>query len=430
MTERKLLIKKLDRERVARREAERITEEQNAELIRINEELIRAKKAQELFLANMSHEIRTPMNGVVGMASLLAETSLSAAQREFVDTIQEAAGNLIRIINDILDLSKIEKGMVQFEAIDFDLPSLLKKLKNILLPRADQKNIALETIIAAGIPTTIKGDPTRLNQILSNLADNAIKFTEKGFVKICVETVEEKDQSIKLRFCVHDSGIGIPASRIHAIFEKYTQADSNTTRLYGGTGLGLSIARNLVELQGGKLQVSSVEGEGSHFSFEIPFEKTGAIPEKKTGENSTFPIEKRVLIVEDNVINQRVAQLFLKKWGLSAEIADNGRIALEKLAQEKFDLILMDIHMPELDGIETTQAIRSSTVESLRNIPIIAMTASTLMTDMDHYKSVGMNGYISKPFKGKDLYETIRAAIFTNVDCPPYQETPRPKAVA
>lgn len=428
MTERKLLIRKLDRERVARREAERITDEKNIELQAINEELIRAKKAQELFLANMSHEIRTPMNGVVGMASLLAETPLDATQKEFVDTIQVAAGNLIRIINDILDLSKIEKGMVMFEQIDFDLISMLAKLRNILLPRTEQKGIAFDILYGEHVPQMIKGDPTRLNQILSNLADNAIKFTQAGSVTIAVDVMEERATSTTLRFRVEDTGIGIPENRILSIFEKYTQADTNTTRLYGGTGLGLSIAKNLVELHGSTLEVQSELYVGSCFSFSIDCEKAAAPHQKKTPENSIFPFAKRVLIVEDNVINQRVAHLFLKKWGLDAEIADNGRIALEKLRAAHFDLILMDIHMPEMDGIETTHAIRTSFPAPVSSIPIIAMTASTLITDVDHFKLSGMNGYLSKPFKGRDLHEKICETIFPEEKCLPYAEPAKTEA--
>lgn len=411
MTELELYKKKFERERAARKDAERITEDKSLALYLTNQELRRAKKAQELFLANMSHEIRTPMNGVLGMAALLADTPLTEEQTEYVNTIKIASAGLIRIINDILDLSKIEDHKVTFENIPIHLAELLKNLINILGHKASQKGIQLSVEISPLLPTEIIGDPTRLGQILTNLIDNAIKFTEQGMVKLHVSGTKKTDTMYEIRFCISDSGIGIPENRLSAIFEKYIQADTNTTRKYGGTGLGLPIAKKLIELQGGTLDVTSIIDRGSTFCFTIPYKIAEVNVEQVIPKFTPVHLNKRVLIVEDNVINQRVAQLFLNKWGLTVDIAENGKIALEKLLAKTYDLILMDIHMPEMDGIQATTAIRTTFEKPCCDIPIIAMTASTLFTDIDHYKAIGMNDYISKPFKGQDLYEKIAAAV-------------------
>lgn len=409
MDETDLLKRKIERERVARKEAENILEKKSLELYLTNQELKEAKQAEELFLASMSHEIRTPMNGIMGMTELLRNTTLDEEQLEYVNTIKDASNNLLTIINDILDLSKIEAGKINIEHIPFSLANDLKSLNNMVRPKADQKNVSIRIVIDEQIPPLLIGDPTRLNQILLNLVGNSIKFSEQGEIKVDVSIVERIGDKMILEFSIQDTGIGIAEDKLDKIFEHYSQAESSTARKYGGTGLGLSICKKLVELQGGTIRVSSKLNAGTTFTFILPF-VAGEKPDlsKNTLDPEKFALDNaRILLVEDNIINQRLAYLTLSKWGALVDIASNGKIAIEKLETNVYDVILMDLNMPEMDGIETTDYIRNSLDEPLSGIPIIALTASAISPD----EWPGMNDFILKPFRTEELYSKIKIIL-------------------
>lgn len=368
-----------------------------------------AKKVQELFLANMSHEIRTPINGIIGMVQLIDTTSLSLEQREYSDIIKESASNLLVIINDILDVSKMRVGKIQLEKVNYSLQGMVKNLMTIFKLRTDEKGIGLNADIAEHIPSFLSGDPVRLNQILNNLLSNAIKFTEKGEVHLQITTLEENAESITLQFAVKDSGIGIPADKKDSVFESFTQASENTTRKYGGTGLGLTICKQLIELQGGKLSVISEVDKGSTFSFYIPINK---IKEGKPDEIIVTPAKNydmndlNILLAEDNLINQKVASILLTKKGANVDIANNGSEVLDLLEKKEYCVILMDVNMPVLDGFETTKIIRKKETP-YQSVPIIALTASVFASEREKCLNAGMDDYLSKPFNAEELYEKI-----------------------
>ncbi len=373
-------------------------------------EAARANAAKSEFLANMSHELRTPMNGVIAMAGLLSSTPLSGEQRNYVGLIRKSGKQLMAIINDILDYSKIEARRMGVEEVPFKLAGIMDELIPILQPGADEKGLALSCRIEPDVPAIVRGDPARLRQILLNLSSNAVKFTENGSVTIRVSVESLEEQRLTLCFTVSDTGIGIAPDQLPQIFEPFTQADSTTTRRFGGTGLGLSISRQLVELMGGKLEVSSKEGEGSVFSFtarfgQISTGETGLVAEEKINElikQSVSYSDQRgkfkILVVEDNPINQKVAVALLEKAGFRHALAESGYEALQRLETEPFDLVLMDCQMPGLDGYETTMLIRSANVAVMRNdMPIIAMTANALEGDREKCLEAGMDDYIPKP---------------------------------
>ncbi len=364
-----------------------------------------AKEMQQTFLGKMSHEIRTPMNGVVGMVNLLNTTQLTDEQKEFVDGIRESSKNMIRIINDILDVTKIESGKLIFEETEFILKNLVNSVIFTLKAVADEKNIQLISQIDSQIPDSLIADPVRLNQILLNLADNALKFTDKGSVSITVLQKELTADGVTLEFIIADTGIGIPQNKINKIFESFTQAQSDTTRKYGGTGLGLTIAKQLIEQQNGQIKVTSKEGRGTTFTFTFHFKlNKGAneVPEKTQLVNMKMHAltDCRVLLVEDNIMNQRVAKYTIEKWGAKVTIAESGHKALELLSRNKYDIILMDIQMPEMNGIQTTTKIRK---ELKNKTPIMAMTASVMQGERENCMKAGMNDYISKPFNPAEL---------------------------
>jgi PAS domain S-box-containing protein len=369
-------------------------------------------KVREIFLANMSHEIRTPMNAILGFTRLLFESELTKEQRSFIDAIHFSGENLLVIINDILDLSKIQSGKMTIEKCEFNLPDLINGISTVLLPKAQEKRLKLVSKIGESVPTVIKGDPVRLNQVLTNLISNAIKFTSFGSVSLDISSINSENGNVLLKFKVKDSGIGIPSEKLNAIFDSFVQASSDTTRKYGGTGLGLSIVKSLVTLQEGEIVVDSEPGLGSTFTVLLPFElgNTNVSPIQQNffaGHESMDQIrDANILVVEDNAVNQLLVKKVLQRTGCTTDVASNGLEALERIKMKRYDLILMDIQMPEMDGYEATEYIRNS-MPLHSDIPIIAMTAHAFSSDVTRCISAGMNDYISKPFKAEDLYSKI-----------------------
>lgn len=379
------------------------------ELIHSKEMAEAATKAKAIFLANMSHEIRTPMNGIVGMVDILKKTTLTDEQIEYLDIIEISGENLLMIINDILDFSKIEAGQITFESIRFNLNDEVEEVVKLLKYKADQKKLELSYHLSPNIPEMLIGDPLRLKQVLINLCNNSIKFTSSGFVKIRVETILQHENKIKLKFEVQDTGIGISPENQLKLFKSFSQADTSTTRKFGGTGLGLAISKNLVQLMGGNIGIISEEGNGAIFYFDGEFGVSGqSLPVQEKTEFATpknSAAKLKILLAEDNVINQKVAILNLEKLGHSVSVAPNGIKAVEMFKNEAFDAIFMDIQMPEMDGVEATAIIRDWEQKNGINnrIPIIAMTANTLRSDKEIFISVGMDDYLGKPFNAAEI---------------------------
>lgn len=370
-----------------------------------------AAVAKQQFLSTMSHEIRTPMNAVIGMTYLLLQEEPREDQLEYLNALKFSGENLLVLINDILDFSKIDSGKVFFEEISFSIKDLVYGIKQTLIYRAEEKGLKLMVMVDTNIPEFVLGDSARLNQVLTNLIGNAIKFTEKGSVKIEISLKKQTNRSIEIEFSVQDTGIGIPADKLDYIFERFTQASTDTTRIYGGTGLGLAISKKLLNLQNSEIQAESTPGKGSRFFFRLAFQKS----DEKSPQVSAFEPEeklellkgKRVLVAEDNMINQIVAQKFLVKKGMEVDLAENGEDALDKIAKNEYDLILMDLHMPEMNGYDATKSIRNSNDPKISSIPIIAITASVMMEVQGQIRESGMNDFILKPFNPNELYHKI-----------------------
>jgi signal transduction histidine kinase/FixJ family two-component response regulator len=368
-----------------------------------------AARMKENFLANMSHEIRTPLNAIIGFSNLLEGTPLTAEQNEFVQSVRTAGKNLLTIVNDILDLSKIEAGMLQLEQIPFSLAALTDSVRVMLQPAAAEKGILLDVGTDPDLPPVVLGDPTRLTQILLNLAGNSIKFTERGRVSVRLDRLRPEADRAWVRISVQDTGIGIAPDMLPHIFERFRQESDFTTRHYGGSGLGLNIVKSLTDLQGGRVWVERTSAAGTLFIVELPY---ALAPDSALGdllpdgEGTALQGQKRrLLVVEDNVMNQKLAVAVLNRLGYESAVAENGQKALELLAGPPFDAILMDIQMPVMDGYETTRRIRT---ELRSNVPIIAMTAHALVGERDKCLRVGMNDFIAKPFQMDELRRTLR----------------------
>jgi PAS domain S-box-containing protein len=377
------------------------------------EELKRAQKAKEQFLANISHEIRTPINGIAGMATLLSQKPSETEQATYLGAIKSAADNLKVIINDILDLASIESGKLKLEQIGFNLNDLLQSLISTFNLQALEKRVTLRSELQQEANQIFIGDPVRLNQILINLISNALKFTHKGSITIKCAVHKQEKRNYYLKFEVSDTGIGIPKDKLKTIFESFSQADASVTRKYGGTGLGLTIVKQLVELQDGSITVKSEIDAGSTFTFIIPYQKgdvksihqTNLQPGNGSYSNKALK-HLKVLLVEDNDINRLYAGSILKTWGCEIETAENGFVAVEKIKNQTFDVVLMDIQMPVMDGFEATKAIRS--FDSPKNkLPIIALTANASRRDVEKCLAEGMDDCIAKPFTPEDLFKII-----------------------
>ena len=369
-----------------------------------------AAKSKQLFMSTLSHEIRTPLNEVIGITNLLMQGHPREDQMDFIKTLKFSGNHLLTLVNDVLDYNKMESGKVLFEQTQFNLSDFLDEIMRSYSFRSKAKNLSFDLKKDQNLPQEVIGDPIRLNQILSNLLSNALKFTNHGSINVLVREIVRKGTQAKIEFTVSDTGIGISGEKHSVIFDGFTQASSDTTRQYGGTGLGLAICKKLIELQGGYIQLESEPDKGSTFRFAIPLgisEKAVDGLKTEAQESYTGLEGKKILVAEDNKINFFVANKFLTGWGVKVTHAENGQLVLEKVNIEDFDLILMDLQMPVMDGIEASRIIRKSNIQRIKSIPIVALTAAIMSESHDRIEGIHINDYVLKPFKPHDLFERI-----------------------
>jgi PAS domain S-box-containing protein len=385
-----------------------------SELIEAKTKAEEAVRSKQQFLSNMSHEIRTPMNAIIGFTKVVLKTDLNEKQREYINAIKSSGDQLIVLINDILDLAKVDAGKMTFEEKPFKLRSSIVNMVQLFKAKLQEKNLKFKEDFDESIPDVLIGDAVRLHQVIINLIGNAIKFTHKRQIALGVHMTEQKQQDVTIEFTVSDTGIGIAEDKLDKIFDNFQQATSETTRLYGGTGLGLSIVKQLVEAQGGKVWVKSKTGEGSTFGFSLNFHRTKSkleAEQEKTQKTERSDKRYKILVAEDVKLNQLLIKTLLEEFGYDQDIAENGKIAVEKAKQQTYDLILMDLHMPEMNGFEATEEIRS---KLKLDVPIIALTADVTTVDVERCKTVGMTDYISKPIDDKLLFKKISEHIKAN----------------